>query len=288
MIKIIFGVILAILLLLPGCSYTEESETTYQKQDYNYALEIDLGSFMASDPNINTGKTFKNVKGIIAPHHLLAEEIIHEVFRAVNGEDIEYVIILGPDHKSEKGLQTSISDNDWQTPFGILPINKEINRSLVEFPNVKVDNSLMVNEHSNATLIPFIKYYFPEVSINTITLPATLNLDEVQAFADLLYNIISDDKTLLIASVDFSHYLTREEAFFNDEITLEAINKRDYERIMRLDSGYLDSPQTLIAFLIYMEKAACENFDLLNHTNSYDIISVENQGTTSYFTFVFN
>lgn len=288
MIKIKWGAILAIILLLPGCSYRDESEMSYQTQDYNYALEVDTGSFLANDSDTMTGKTFKSVKGIIVPHHLLADEIIHEVFKAVDSDDIKHVVILGPDHKSEKGLQTSISDNDWQTPFGILPINKEMNRTLVELPNVKVDNSLMVNEHSNAALIPFIKYYFPEVSINTIALPATLNLNEVQIFTNLLYNNISYEDTLLIASLDFSHYLTKEEALLHDEITYEAIIERDYEKIMRMDSAYLDSPQTLIAFLIYMEKASCKNINMLNHSNSYDIISVYNNGTTSYFTFLFN
>ncbi len=288
MIKIKWGAILAIILLLPGCSYRDENEMTHKTQDYNYALEIDSGSFMANASNTMTEKTFKNVKGIIAPHHLIADEIIHEIFRSVDSEDINHVIILGPDHKSEKGLQTSISDHDWQTPFGMLPINKEMNRSLVELANVKVDNLLMVNEHSNTALIPFIKYYFPEVSLNTIALPATLNLDEVYEIADLLYNNISYDDTLLIASVDFSHYLTKEEALLHDEITFKAIIERDYERIMRMDSAYLDSSQTLIAFLIYMEKANCKNVNMLNHSNSYDIISVENNGTTSYFTFVFN
>ena len=259
MIRLRVEISLAIILLLSGCSYIEDSDKTYRTKEYNYAVAVNPGSFIANDSNNNPIKTFINVKGIISPHHLLADEIIHEVFSVVNSEGINHIIIIGPDHKSENGLQTSISNNDWQTPFGLLPINKELNKSLTTFPNVKIDNGLMVKEHSNTTLIPFIKYYFPEVSINTVALPATLALEEVEAFVDLLYEKISAKDTLLIASLDFSHYLTEEKASLNDEITLEAINRKDYEKIMRLDNAYLDSPQTLIAFLMCMEKLNSKN-----------------------------
>jgi AmmeMemoRadiSam system protein B len=287
MIRYRILVVLAVVILLPGCFSKKVDETTYNSQSYNDCNFYDEKEFFSTMPKEGETLQFENAKGIICPHHLLASGLIHDVFKAVESNNYENVIIIGPDHNSKKGLQISLSINDWQTPFGMISSDAEYNGWLESYPYAEFDDTLMINEHSNAVLIPFVKYYFPEAKVNTIALPSTLTKEEAEDFGNFLYENVESENTLLIASIDFSHYLLKEEADEMDMVTLEAIKHRDLERIARLDNDYLDSPQTLIAFLTYMNSSGCVDEKLIDHSNSHDIVPIGNQGTTSYLTYVF-
>jgi len=282
MIRYRILIVLAVVMLLPGCFLKN-----IDKKSYNDCNFYDENEFFSTMPKEDETLQFENAKGIICSHHLLASGLIHDVFKAVENSNYENVIIIGPDHNSKKGLQISLSENDWQTPFGMLNINREYNEWLESYRYAEFDDPLMVDEHSNDALIPFVKYYFPKAEITTIALPSTLTKEEAEDFGNFLYENIGSENTLLIASIDFSHYLLKEEADEMDIVTLEAIKHRDLERISRLDNDHLDSPQTLIAFLTYMNNINCSNEKLIDHLNSYDIVPVDNQGTTSYLTYVF-
>ncbi|MEA3423974.1 MAG: AmmeMemoRadiSam system protein B [Bacillota bacterium] len=287
MMKYRILIVLAVVMLLPGCFSKNVDEETYNSQSYNDCNFYDENEFFSTMPKEDETLQFENAKGVICPHHLLASGLIHDVFKAVEKNNYENVVIIGPNHNSKKGLQISLSENDWQTPFGMISRNAEYNEWLESYPYAEFDDVLMINEHSSAALVPFVKYYFPEAKISTIALPSTLTKEEAEDFGKFLFENIESENTLLIASIDFSHYLLKEEADEMDIVTLEAIKHRDLERISRLDNGYLDSPQTLIAFLIYMNGIGSVDEKLIDHLNSYDIVPVNNQGTTSYLTYVF-
>ena len=112
MIRYRILVVLAVVILLPGCFSKKVDETTYNSQSYNDCNFYDEKEFFSTMPKDNKTLQFENVKGIVCPHHLLASGLIHDVFKAVENSNYENVIIIGPDHKSKKGLQISLSKND--------------------------------------------------------------------------------------------------------------------------------------------------------------------------------
>ncbi|MDP3387780.1 MAG: AmmeMemoRadiSam system protein B [Eubacteriales bacterium] len=232
-------------------------------------------------------QSYGDVKGIISTHHTLASELIHDLFQSIQDNSYESIVIIGPDHNSREGLKIITSDAGWNTPFGTLELNESYHQKLLQHPYMTVNNAIMKNEHSSGAIIPYVKYYFPDATINTIAIPATLNLNESQDLGVFLSEMIDDENTLLIASLDFSHYLTVPEAYRMDEITLKAIQEKNYREIMRFTNDNVDSPQTLIAFLTYVNETGYSHEILLDHKNSYDLVPADYHSTTSYFSFIY-
>src|SRR5665648_57401 len=175
--KIKLIIISAAVLLLLGCSTNKTIKKSYTSNDFNDCLFYSE-NFFYQTMNKENISTYPDVKGIISTHHLLASGMIHTLFKSIEGNSYENIVIIGPDHNSKNGLEIPISENDWHTSFGLLENNNLYYKSLILHPYVKSNDTLMEQEHSSAVLIPFVKYYFPDAIITTIALPATLNKKE--------------------------------------------------------------------------------------------------------------
>ncbi|HBH13485.1 MAG TPA: AmmeMemoRadiSam system protein B [Clostridiales bacterium] len=282
--------LLMIALILTGCAVSEGQEQNVTTNAEQPGLYISLSDFdealfwvTLKDKEL---QSYEDVKGIISTHHALASEMIHNLFRSIQVNDYDSVIIIGPDHNSREGLTIITSDAGWSTPFGTLELNKTYHQRLLQHPYMAVNNIVMKNEHSSGAIIPYIKYYFPDASINTVAIPATMNLNESEEFGVFLSEMIDVENTLLVASLDFSHYLPVPKAYAMDEITIKAIQEKNYREIMQFTNDNVDSPQTLIAFLTYMNEIDYSKEILLDHKNSYDLVPANYHFTTSYFSFI--
>ncbi|MDW7667750.1 MAG: AmmeMemoRadiSam system protein B [Bacillota bacterium] len=300
-------IFVSLAVLLSGCTLSvdsaekeelENSEVVYDEEEtgndieyksigYNNSLFYDSKNFYSTIPK-EVDVKLDGVRGIICTHHLLASELLHEVFQAVEDRDnYDSVVIVGPDHNTVDSKNIYTTNLDWLTPFGDVKIDNDKLEILKEYPGVTVDNALMEIEHSNAALMHFVSYYFKNAKVVNIAIPGTLDKEESLAFSHYLDTNILDKNTLLIASIDFSHYLEYDRANAEDEETLEAIINKDYNSIMEFDNDNVDSPQSLISILRFAENNNLR-FNLLNNKNSYDIIPVDKHSTTSYFSIIYN
>ncbi len=292
--KIIFPILcllflLSLLYAMTGHSQPTKAAPDYISREYNECLSFDLNLFykgLEKTRDMSDKDSYENVKGMISTHHLLASDLIHNLFKSVSKNKYENVVIIGPDHSSRRGNSIMISDKDWSTPFGALEIAENYNEQLSTHPLVEIDNGFMELEHSNSVLIPFIKYYLPDARINTIALPTTLTIKESTDFGNFLAETLDSENTLLIASIDFSHYLSYKEASLHDVETFSSICDMDFEKISRYTNDNLDSPETLMVFLTYTKSLGC-NKNLLENKNSAEYVKPTKEGTTSYFTMVY-
>lgn len=201
---------------------------------------------------------YSNVYGMILPHHLIyAYQIIADSFDSIEGK-YDNVIILGPDHFGSSKNKISASSLEWETSFGKVTPNLKMIGEL----GLKLDEAAHVHEHSVRVMLPFIKYKFPDAKIVPIILNASLSEQEA---VELGKKISQFDKTLIIASVDFSHDYDLEEALKKDAISLRTIQNFEKDKILLLDA---DSSPSLLALLTAMEIKNAKKTELLNYTNS--------------------
>jgi len=227
---------------------------------------------------------FENIKGGIVPHHDLASEMIADFFNGIKSQDIETIIILGPNH-SNIG-QPAISEKAvWHTLFGTVEQDNQIVNELKQKGLVSFDENNFTKEHSIKVLTPFIKYYLPEAKIVPIIF--TTEFNDYDLLAQSLEKYLQYENTILISSIDFSHYLPKQEADKNDLETIEAIEKRDYQFLSKFNSDYLDSPTSIIVLLKAMDLINAENIDIIDHSNSASILGQNLNETTSYYTILF-
>lgn len=172
---------------------------------------------------------FKNIKGteksnaIIAPHagYEYSGRIAALAFNCL--EEAKTFVILGPNHTG-MGAQISISTaGAWETPLGIVPVDKELRENLISQGIGTGDEEAHLQEHSIEVEIPFLQFKFREFKILPICIMST-NLAQLTE----LGNALAKAKNIsLIASSDFSHFIPLESAKERDLKAIKFIEKLD-------------------------------------------------------------
>lgn len=227
------------------------------------------------------------VRGCIVPHHLVAKNLIHEVFQNVVKDKYKTVVLIGPDHESMDKGKVFTTLSNWQTPTGILETDTEITNKLLKNKFVIKDDNKLTMEHSTSSIIPFVNFYLSDVKVITLVLTKQVKPDDLDMLISTLYENVNIDETLFIASVDFSHYLNLENADKMDLISMEAIQNKDINKITSFTNDNLDSPVSIIAMLKIMDKLGSTDNIVLNHSNSELIMQKNLEETTSYITYLF-
>ncbi|MCG2686070.1 AmmeMemoRadiSam system protein B, partial [Candidatus Parcubacteria bacterium] len=196
------------------------------------------------------------------------------------------IILLGPNHEDRGSLGALTTDSGWETPFGVVQADSKAIFSLGDRGLVRVDNESLVAEQSVTALVAFIKYYLPEAQIVPIVLKSGFALEEAEILGEVLAELW-DETSVLLASVDFSHYLTNFEAQRKDEVTLRAISDRNLPELFDLNSDYLDSPQAIGTLLVAVGLLGANEMEVLYHSNSGELSGNDFVPTTSYFVLTF-
>ena len=238
--------------------------------------------------SINKGAGTGAIMGGIVPHHSVAGRLIAEFFRALAEDPPETVIVIGPNHKLEGSGEIQTNPTDWGTPFGILEADTTVTGRLAEEYGAVQNDDLFENEHSVSSLVPYIKYYLPETKIAPVLLHGSLSAEDAGKLGTLLGEIMSAHPgTVVIASIDFSHYLSAPEADKMDIITWNAVSSWDLEAISRMGNDNLDSVPSITALMTAMDRVSARSIELRGHNNSSRITKNSYDWTTSYFTMFF-
>lgn len=246
-------------------------DLTFEGSDFNLPAFSPSAAFYDKFYTLKNSREFKNVRGMILPHHLIVGDKIAEFLtRAFGSYDcsIKKIVLIGPDHFGMNFSAFSSTDQNFSTPYGVLPLEKSEVSSLFREGFAELNNQAFIREHSLSSITPFLKKHFPSSRVLPILTKLDIDDNDVDNLVSYLSNYI-DDTTLVIASVDFSHYTPYEVAIAHDKMTYSAMTQLDYERLKKAET---DSNQTLILFLKLMNKLNSLNIvDYLN-TNSMDVV----------------
>lgn len=161
------------------------------------------------------------VTGITVPHHLLAADLIARGFWAASGGRYDRVILLSPDHYKlvAGGFATSAGGMD--TPFGHLLGDAEAARKLLAQDAFEAHPDIGI-EHGLSGVAPFIKAFFPDARILPVVASIYATEADWQAVSDALLALV-DDRTLIVQSTDYSHYLPLPAALQRDQEVLSIL-----------------------------------------------------------------
>lgn len=228
-----------------------------------------------------------HILGGIIPHHLFPGFILTDFFNRLAVQKPRTIILIGPNHYEKGNFKVLTSLYSWDTPFGKIEPEDSIINGLVKKNIVKIDEEVLPNEHSIAGMMPFIKYYLPNVNVVPLIISNHTTKEEAELLAENLINHMGKD-TILVAPVDFSHYLTNEQAKEKDKLTLEVIKNYDYRQLFTLNNDYLDSSPSIAVLLMVMQRLGQTEMDILYNTNSGELQKDNYIETTSYFSIVYH
>jgi AmmeMemoRadiSam system protein B len=187
-------------------------------------------------------------------------------------------IILGPNHNVLGKPFAIMSNGQWETPLGLIDIDKELAKKICECEVVEEDHLAHIQEHSIEVQIPFLQHLFTDfkfvpISITNLSYSQSF-LKQCEKLGKHIAKIIKGKEVRIIASSDFSHYLPANVAKEKDEKAIEKIKALDpsgfFKTLEKIDASVCGYGP--IAVLLYVAKAlGLEKVEVINHTNSGDV-----------------
>jgi AmmeMemoRadiSam system protein B/AmmeMemoRadiSam system protein A len=236
-------------------------------------LRNELKKYLENTGAVNN----KAVKAIIVPHagYMYSGQVAAYAFKSVP-ENIKEVIILGTAHHYYlKGVAASDYDN-FETPLGKIPVSKR-NKSFKSEKNISVIPEADTNEHSIEIELPFLQCVLKDFSI----IPLYVGKIDYKEFSSILEKYLSD-KTLIVVSVDLSHFHNYDKAVTLDKYTTTSIEELDSEKIKEAE---IDSPYAVMALLELAKKLNWKP-ELLKYANSGDVTGDKSR-VVGYSAFIF-
>ena len=163
-------------------------------------------------------------RAIIVPHagYIYSAFTANIAFRLLQNSHAKRVVVIGPSHRVYlKG--TSISDFDqYETPFGTLPIDKKLVNELKEkFGLLFIPEAHQ--EHSTEVQMPFVKTYDKEASVVELV----YGDEDPNRLSKVITYLLDDPDTVIVISTDLSHYYDIRKAKHLDTICMDAIRNLD-------------------------------------------------------------
>lgn len=283
-IPVVVIIIFAVIIINPDVEYEPE----YSVEKFISCNLFDMKDFMSSVSDakeINT--TGKNLKGGVTNHHLLADYMISSFYKTVKKNPPDIIILIGPNHKRIGKSKIHTGRYSWATSFGTLETEESIVQRLIMELGADENLEILEKEHAIYTHIPYIKYYIPTAKVVPIILHGNMSIKESKELARELFEAVKGKNYFVAGSIDFSHYLSVEEADMMDEITIQAIKDKDINRISFMGNDNIDSPASMIVILEMMRLEGSENMIVADHNNSAKISNSSFDYTTSYFELFF-
>lgn len=224
------------------------------------------------------------VHAAILPHHTIIGDRIGEFWSNIAATTHPSVIVvISPAHQNQGSHLVQITDGTWQTPFGDVKTDDDIVSALVDAGVAAREPDSFVNEHGIGVQTPYIAKLYPGVPIVPIIAQAPAGEAQAHAVLNALTDVLPED-ALVVASVDFSHYLPAAESDARDAETLGYITSRNYAKIDTLSSDYLDTPFGLDAYLLWSDQHRWRQ-EFVWHENSGRVTGQLTAPGTSYIVF---
>lgn len=224
----------------------------------------------------------------ILPHHDVACDYLTSFYQTASKtktEDPELILLISPNHEGD-GPRFQIGAFDFVTHSGMVYSDGDSIHTLVEHPLMHEGiTSVFEKEHGIGIHMNYIHRYFKEAKVIACIIGETRTHEGIEEVAEQLIASIQNKKVLLIASIDFSHYLTLEEANEKDAYTRQLILSSDTQAMSSLSNDYIDSPSSYGLLITLLQKLE-EDYTctIINHGNTATISgNLEMKETTSYF-----
>lgn len=185
-------------------------------------------------------------------------------------------IILGPNHTGLGREFSLMTSGSWKTPLGSVNINQEIAKALEKCGLPEEDELSHSREHSIEVQLPFLQHRFGK-SISFVPLAimgfgyTEAFLEHCQKLGSCLANIAKKHKARIIASSDFSHFISWEAAKEKDHKAIEKIKDLDlpgFFRTLHEERASVCGYAPIAVLMAAAKKLGWKRVEVLEYTSS--------------------
>ncbi len=211
-----------------------------------------------------------DARGIVSPHagYVYSGETGACAFSSIPPDFDGTFVVVGPSHR---GYTTCASAVPWETPLGIVDLDREF----VDVLGIEIDEAAHQNEHSLEVQMPFIKYRFPRARIA----PILMGDQSYRAAASLAEQVLraierTGRNVRIVASSDFSHYIPDRVARRQDLSAIDALATLDipeFYRRLRESGATVCGYGPIASMCIACRSLGAERGELLRYTTIGDV-----------------
>jgi MEMO1 family protein len=163
--------------------------------------------------------------GCIVPHagYMYSGHVAGAVFSGL--EIPELCLVLCPNHTGVGRALAIVSEGDWETPLGSVPIDGEFAAALKQRCQLlQEDSTAHRSEHSAEVELPFLQTCQPQLRFVPIAL-GTGQFEALDLLGDAIADVIAahDKPVLIVASSDMNHYESDAITRVKDDSAIEPI-----------------------------------------------------------------
>ncbi|MBU0516848.1 MAG: AmmeMemoRadiSam system protein B [Proteobacteria bacterium] len=221
------------------------------------------------------GQPIKAV-AVVAPHagYVYSGPLAGRVMAAV--EVPETVVILGPNHSGLGADQAIMTEGQWVTPLGNVPLDPELAHLILDHaPDLTEDARAHAREHSLEVQVPILRQRNPDLKIVPICQSYT-DFETCEGIGQGIARAVQEyqRKTLIVASTDMTHFESAESARQKDELAIARILALDPEGLLNTVRGHGISMcgvvPTTTALVAALDLGATQA-KLIDYTNSGEV-----------------
>ena len=205
------------------------------------SLEREIAVYLENSPELKLNGT---IVGMIVPHagYMYSGGVATRAFRQIMGKDINTVAIISPSHR-EYFTEISIYDGyAYSTPFGALPVEKNLAHQMAEYsPQIILsEKGHRFEEHALEVQLPILQKVLEDFKIIPIVM-GEHSYDNIVTLAQALAKVLGDQKALMVASSDLSHFYNVKKASVLDNVVLDNLKNFNEEKLFQdLQQGYCE------------------------------------------------
>ncbi|MBE0426888.1 MAG: AmmeMemoRadiSam system protein B [Nitrospirae bacterium] len=212
---------------------------------------------------------------LISPHagYKYSGQVAAFGYKQIKESSINKIILIGPSHRvSFKGASVYIKGS-FKTPLGNVKIDEKLAKEILnEAADVRFFPDAFEKEHSLEVQLPFLQTVLGDFTM----VPVLTGSPTRQAFEHLVSNLtdLIDERTLLIASTDLSHYHEYQKAKDMDSKIISSIERLsviDTERLLRTGEAELCGAFPVLITIEVARRSGANLGLLLRYENSGDV-----------------
>ncbi len=214
---------------------------------------------------------------LISPHagYIYSGGVAAHSYRHITDRPVETVIIIGPGHYAAFRGASVYAEGLWRTPLGDVKINEKLAKSLIDTKSdVTFNREVYAKEHSLEVQLPFLQQALRDFTIVPILIGEPTQAS-FRTLSDRLTEILrKNDRAIIVASSDLSHYYDYATAKKKDGKVIDAVSRmsvEDLERVFGSGEGEACGAYPVLLTMMVSRNLGATNGVLYNAANSGDV-----------------
>jgi len=211
--------------------------------------------------------------GLLAPHagHRYSGPVAGHAFTAIRNLDIDVVALVGPSHYDYPARVVTTAHDAYETPLGTVPVDHaalDVLRQTAPIDPIRKDP-----EHSIEIELPFLQRTLGSFRVIPLAL-IDQSLALAEALGHALADILRDQKALLVASSDLSHFYPQPLAEKLDQTMLDAVKRYDPAGVIQTEErgqGFACGRGAIATVMIAAQALGADTAQIVNYATSGDV-----------------